>query len=582
MASLFDQQWIEGRAPITVRIPWDTVTTNLLPSKDITWDVGSPALRWNTVYAKTLTLSANLAAAAATLSGSLTAASISTGTLAASGAITGTTATLSGMLIANGINSSGPVAGTQFTGSTLAVTAIATGILDVTSTFTGVSVTFSGTVTAATGHFTSGVDAPSAIFTSCSTNTFMPTGTGASIGTTGSRWASMWADALTVTNGITAASGTITTLSATSLASDTFGCNGATVADTLFVGGDTQTQTLSVYNNAKIYGAHALEFGANVAGKHVDAGKIGYQTFNTYYLDIVGAGTSAGSRNVRISDSLLVGSVLDVTSTTHHRSTANFWNLSSGYIALINDNTGTNWCKIRHSGTNVEVSSGAGNANWYWSVGNYTSWINPRDDNTWDLGSNSNRWRNLTVGGVINNLSGSINTGSLYTSGSMSCNTNFVTSTASVGGSFTVGGIRRDPQGIPYLSASGSVSVGSGTSVDVNWTDLRAAQNYAGVINVAGTQLQNTSGTTIVVRIDYWVDWQANGAGSRLAKIKRASDSASFALQLLTSIAAISPTIQAGSSAVLLGPGDYCTINVSQDSASTLSITYAEFVMTVQ
>ncbi len=43
-----------------------------------------------------------------------------------------------------------------------------------------------------------------------------------------------------------------------------------------------------------------LEFGTNVAGKQADAGKIGYQAFTPGALDIVGAGTSATNRQVKI------------------------------------------------------------------------------------------------------------------------------------------------------------------------------------------------------------------------------------------------------------------------------------------
>jgi hypothetical protein len=41
-----------------------------------------------------------------------------------------------------------------------------------------------------------------------------------------------------------------------------------------------------------------LEFGAGVAGKEVNAGKIGYQVFSTDALDIVGAGTNTSSRKI--------------------------------------------------------------------------------------------------------------------------------------------------------------------------------------------------------------------------------------------------------------------------------------------
>lgn len=50
-----------------------------------------------------------------------------------------------------------------------------------------------------------------------------------------------------------------------------------------------------------------IDFGANVAGKEANAGKVGYQLFDPYF-DIVGAGTGSGLRTVQIYDNLRVSS----------------------------------------------------------------------------------------------------------------------------------------------------------------------------------------------------------------------------------------------------------------------------------
>jgi len=47
-----------------------------------------------------------------------------------------------------------------------------------------------------------------------------------------------------------------------------------------------------------------LELGPNVAGKEVNAGKIGYQKWTSDALDIVGAGTSTGARKVKLWDNV--------------------------------------------------------------------------------------------------------------------------------------------------------------------------------------------------------------------------------------------------------------------------------------
>jgi hypothetical protein len=64
--------------------------------------------------------------------------------------------------------------------------------------------------------------------------------------------------------------------------------------------GTTPGAKLHVAGNMKIDGTNTLEFGAGVAGKEANAGKIGYRAFSTDALDIVGAGTAAsGGRLIR-------------------------------------------------------------------------------------------------------------------------------------------------------------------------------------------------------------------------------------------------------------------------------------------
>lgn len=56
---------------------------------------------------------------------------------------------------------------------------------------------------------------------------------------------------------------------------------------------------LHVNGGIKIEGLNVLEFGAGVAGKEVNAGKIVYNGFGTNRLAIVGAGTTASNRSVQ-------------------------------------------------------------------------------------------------------------------------------------------------------------------------------------------------------------------------------------------------------------------------------------------
>jgi hypothetical protein len=56
----------------------------------------------------------------------------------------------------------------------------------------------------------------------------------------------------------------------------------------------------------KMNGADCFEFGAGVAGKEVNAGKVCYNAFNTGGLDIVGAGAPGAMRRVTVWDDLVV------------------------------------------------------------------------------------------------------------------------------------------------------------------------------------------------------------------------------------------------------------------------------------
>ncbi len=57
---------------------------------------------------------------------------------------------------------------------------------------------------------------------------------------------------------------------------------------------------LDLIGNMKISSFNSLEFGAGVASKEPNAGKIGYQTFTFDALDIVGAGTNTTDRKIKL------------------------------------------------------------------------------------------------------------------------------------------------------------------------------------------------------------------------------------------------------------------------------------------
>jgi hypothetical protein len=74
----------------------------------------------------------------------------------------------------------------------------------------------------------------------------------------------------------------------------------ARAADALTIDSNgAKITNLDVAGSMKIDGSNTLEFGAGVNGKQVDAGKIGYQTFTTDALDIVGAGNAGTNRKIK-------------------------------------------------------------------------------------------------------------------------------------------------------------------------------------------------------------------------------------------------------------------------------------------
>lgn len=63
--------------------------------------------------------------------------------------------------------------------------------------------------------------------------------------------------------------------------------------------------TLDIGGSIGVESDNVVEFGDDVAGKEANAGKIGYQKFTTGALDIVGAGTTSGTRIVKIFDNIV-------------------------------------------------------------------------------------------------------------------------------------------------------------------------------------------------------------------------------------------------------------------------------------
>jgi len=75
----------------------------------------------------------------------------------------------------------------------------------------------------------------------------------------------------------------------------------------LGIGTTSPGAKLHINGGARIEGGNTLEFGGGVAGKEANAGKVGYQTFTSGALDIVGAGPPNTERKVMLWDRLGIG-----------------------------------------------------------------------------------------------------------------------------------------------------------------------------------------------------------------------------------------------------------------------------------
>ncbi|MFM9908118.1 MAG: hypothetical protein ACKVOW_02145 [Chitinophagaceae bacterium] len=64
--------------------------------------------------------------------------------------------------------------------------------------------------------------------------------------------------------------------------------------------GITGNALVEVNGKMEIQGSNTLEFGAGIAGKEINAGKIGYNSFATDALSIVGSGTTAANRKIYV------------------------------------------------------------------------------------------------------------------------------------------------------------------------------------------------------------------------------------------------------------------------------------------
>jgi hypothetical protein len=115
--------------------------------------------------------------------------------------------------------------------------------------------------------------------------------------------------------------------------------------------GMTATGTLTANNNILVPLTTFIDFGNGTSGKDTNAGKMGYGTFSSGdSLDIVGAGTTASNRKVRIYDILYVskglvlendGKITPATITSVPNSAQIGYTVISYWMASMRPNAGS-------------------------------------------------------------------------------------------------------------------------------------------------------------------------------------------------------------------------------------------------
>ena len=200
---------------------------------------------------------------------------------------------------------------------------------------------------------------------------------------------------LTVTGA--ASTGALTTMGVTNTGNES-------IAGTLAVtGASTLTGLATTSNGLNLPGSKIINFGSDQS-KEGAAGRMGYQTYTAGCLDIVGAGTTSGSRTVKIYDNLLVSGAV-VTPTIDATS------LGGNQLYLAPASMSHIWCL---------GASSAGNSFLFNAQGVY-----PGPDATHNLGIGSQRWKNLYLSGTITSTPQCFH---ISASGSKSNNANAMTS----------------------------------------------------------------------------------------------------------------------------------------------------------
>ncbi len=125
-------------------------------------------------------------------------------------------------------------------------------------------------------------------------------------------------------------------------------------------GTSTLDGTTTVAGSLRVTGNNVLELGSGVAGKEGSAGKIGYGTFTTGVLDIVGAGTAGNNRAVKIWAEAGTTFTGPITATTLNGDGSAL----TGVAKLGANNTFTGYQEVQNHLRIGELASSGASAGW--------------------------------------------------------------------------------------------------------------------------------------------------------------------------------------------------------------------------
>jgi hypothetical protein len=271
----------------------------------------------------------------------------------------------------------------------------------------------------------------------------------------------------------------------------------------LLAGGNSFTGNQTIQGAVGITSNNTLQLGAGLAGQEISAGKIGYETFTSDSLDIVGAGTNVPARKIKFWAEGGAAFSGTVTANSFAGDGGGLTGLSGNQLTSIGNNNG---------GFGNFFLGSAGNAT---TSGNYNT-----ADGYEALFSNTSGSDNTANGldALFSNTSGSDNTAyglaalELNTSGNYNTADGFGALQNNTGGSFNIA-----------LGYNAGASITGSSNIDIGNPGLSTDTN---IIRIGSGQTATyLAGTVVVPGKISSPTWRANNVINTLGPMSSATGS---------------------------------------------------------